>query len=106
LKDLVLKVFIEVSNRLDEQTSLLFSGNNDWAGVAAFEQSVARVQQQPSFGLLALRAVTFVTMFNQQRADFLIEEFNAVVLAAAASAKHERGQQNQHREGWFQNEHG
>src|SRR5262245_52152769 len=61
-----LEVFVLVANRLDESAALGISWHDGWCrGLAAFQESFARIEPQTAFELLGLSAVTFVTTLGQ-----------------------------------------
>lgn len=68
-----LKVLVCVTDGFDEETFVGLPGNDDLAGVAAFEEVVARVEKEAAFGLFG-GAVTFVAAFNEDGADALFKE--------------------------------
>src|SRR2546427_12210141 len=60
-----LEVFICVADRLDQKALFRVAGRDGRAGVAAFEQTIARVEQEAAFDFFRLRAVALVAVLDK-----------------------------------------
>ena len=90
------QIFIGVSNRLDEQAFLRVPRNDGRAGLADFQQAVARIEKEAAFELFTFVTVTFVTILDQQWPNLFFEELSPV-RNRALGVQSQDGQQKQQR---------
>ena len=93
-----LQILVHVTDRLDQETFFQVARHDGRSGIAAFEQGFACVEQQTTLDLFALRAVAFVAVVNEQRANFLFEKINPVGVrrrgSPAAGQRHAKRRTN------------
>jgi hypothetical protein len=80
-----LQVGTVVTHGLQEQAFFGLSGNDDFSGVTAGRYRLTRVETESALDRVGLLRVTFVAVFNEQRADF---GFKKNVFSAADSWAH------------------
>ena len=69
-----LQIGIGVSNSLDQQALLRVTRHNRRSGFTAFEHTLAGIEQQSAFDFFGLRAVAFVAIVSQHRANAVLEK--------------------------------
>jgi len=73
-----LKVGIFIANGLDEQALFRLAGHNSGTCIAAFDGPLAGVQMKAALEFLTRRTVALITTIDQNRANLLFEEFDAL----------------------------
>ena len=71
-----LQVFVHVTDGFNQQTFSRVAGNDDRAGIPAFEHGLARIDPQAAFDFFRIRTMALVTTFGKNGADFLLEELD------------------------------
>jgi len=82
-------------DRLDQNALFGIAGGDGGPGVAALEQSLARIQQQTALHLRALLAVALVTVVRENGADLILKKFETRRIIR----RPRRHRQNAHRNG-------
>ena len=69
-----MKIGIGVANGFEQQTFLRITRNNGGAGIAALFPAAFPVEFESAFDLAIGRAVAFVTVIGEDRADFVFKK--------------------------------
>ena len=72
-----LKVFVGVTDGLDQKTLVRIPAHDGGPGVAALEQTIARIEQESAFDFFGVLAVTFVAVLDKDGPDFFLKELDA-----------------------------
>ena len=72
-----LEIFIRVTHRLDQKTFVRIARFDGRAGVAAFQQRFAGIEQQAAFDFFAVLAVALVAVVGEDGADLAFKKLGA-----------------------------
>src|SRR5207245_4647673 len=75
-----LEIFVGVADSFDEQAFIGIAGDDRGAGVAAFQEMLAGLEQEGAFVFLGFWAVTLVTILDMVGPYFFLKYYNACMI--------------------------
>src|SRR5258708_7266586 len=82
-----LQVLVGVTDRLDQKALFRMRRHDCGSGIAAFQQTLTRVQQQTAANLLRALAVALVTIVRQDWPDVFLKELHTVWICRFAARR-------------------